>query len=169
MKGFFICKALEQDMNRIKWRKFFYIYCVLGVILNGCGKPSIGVKDGRLMPCPGSPNCVSSYETHASHYTEPLNYSGSLANARKEVLSILHAMPDAKVVVSQDDYIHAEFRSKIFRFVDDVEFYFAEASPIIHVRSASRLGYSDLGVNRERMEKIRKLFNEEMGIDAKGK
>jgi uncharacterized protein (DUF1499 family) len=156
-------------MSQINWRQLVFICCVLVITAAGCGKTGIGVKDGHLMPCPGSPNCVSSYETDQSHYTEPLTYTGSRENARNVVLSILDALPDANVVQSQNDYIHAEFRSKIFRFVDDVEFQFVESSPIIQVRSASRVGYSDLGVNRKRMDKIRKLFNEKMGIDPNGK
>jgi uncharacterized protein (DUF1499 family) len=156
-------------MYQINWRRFVFINCVLGILFIGCGKPGIGVKDGRLMPCPNSPNCVSSYETDAPHYTEPLTYIGSRESARNTVLSILDGMPDAKIVASQDDYIHVEFTSKIFRFVDDVEFQFVEAQPSIQVRSASRVGYSDLGVNRKRMDQIMKLFNEKMKIDAKGK
>jgi len=157
-------------MYPIHWRRFVFINCVLLCVLSiGCGKPGIGVKDGRLMPCPNSPNCVSSYETDASHYMEPLTYSGSRESARNVVLSILDGMLDVNIVASQDDYIHVEFRSKIFRFVDDVEFQFVEAQSVIQVRSASRVGYSDLGVNRKRMEQIMKLFNEKMKINAKEK
>jgi uncharacterized protein (DUF1499 family) len=153
-------------MKPTSWGQSILICCALGIIVIGCGKSVTGTQGGRLMPCPKSPNCVSSYETDASHYTEALTYTGPRKKARDAVLSILESIPGVIVVKSADDYIHAEFRSKIFKFVDDVEFQFVDTPPIIHVRSASRVGYSDLGVNRERMEKIRKLFNEKMGIDA---
>jgi uncharacterized protein (DUF1499 family) len=67
-------------------------------------------------------------------------------------------MRDAEVITETENYIHATFTSRIFRFVDDVEFYFMRDAPVIHVRSASRVGYSDLGVNRKRVEKIRQAF-----------
>ena len=72
---------------------------------------------------------------------------------------MLIEMPGSQVVTETDDFVHVEFTSRMMRFVDDVEFYFNEPGRI-SFRSASRLGYSDLGVNRERMEKIRNRFNE---------
>jgi uncharacterized protein (DUF1499 family) len=69
-------------------------------------------------------------------------------------------MPRTDIVTLEEDYIHAECRSRIFGFVDDVEFWFDGANGVIHFRSASRMGYSDLGVNRKRMERIRKEFSQ---------
>jgi len=123
-----------------------------------CGSPNVGMHNNRLMPCPGSPNCVSSYETDSSHYVDPLRYKGSKADARQKLLAILHATKRVKVVASEENYIRAEFTSMVFRFVDDVEFYMDEKEPVIHVRSASRVGYSDLGANRKRVEEIRRQF-----------
>ena len=123
-----------------------------------CGSPNVGMRNNRLMPCPDSPNCVSSFETDPSHYIEPLRYKGSKADARQKLLAILNATKRVKVVTSEETYIHAEFTSLIFRFVDDVEFYLDEKEPVIHVRSASRVGYSDLGANRKRVEEIRRQF-----------
>jgi uncharacterized protein (DUF1499 family) len=157
---------------QFNWQKFIFIFinCALGsIIIAGCGKSVTGIQARRLMPCPSSPNCVSSYESDKSHHADPLTYTGTREKTVNVVLSILTAMPEAKIIQSDDDYIHAEFRSKIFKFVDDVEFQFVESPPVIHVRSASRVGYSDLGVNRERMEKIRKLFDEKMRIGTEGK
>jgi uncharacterized protein (DUF1499 family) len=129
------------------------------MVCAGCSghSPKLGVTDGRLKPCPASPNCVNSQLQENGHAIAPIAYEGSLADARERLLLILRQTKRAKVVVSETDYIRAEFRSAIFRFVDDVEFYFPEA-PVIHVRSASRVGYSDLGVNRKRVEKIREQF-----------
>ncbi|MDY6837005.1 MAG: DUF1499 domain-containing protein [Thermodesulfobacteriota bacterium] len=118
----------------------------------------IGILDGRFSPCPESPNCVSSQSDDPSHFIEPLDYEGSLMASRQHLLDILKSMRGAEVITETETYIHATFTSRIFRFVDDVEFYFVQDVPVIHVRSASRVGYSDLGVNRKRVEKIRKAF-----------
>ncbi len=76
------------------------------------------------------------------------------------LIDVIKSMKRTKIVASTNIYIHAEFASAMFRFVDDVEFYFEDSRNIIHVRSASRVGYSDMGVNRKRIEQVRKLFAE---------
>jgi uncharacterized protein (DUF1499 family) len=118
----------------------------------------LGVKQGRLAPCPSSPNCVSTQSPDESHRMDPIPYQGSMGEARERVRGIVLAMPRTKIAGETDDYLHAEFRSLIWRFVDDVEFLFDDASKRIHFRSASRVGHSDLGVNRKRMETIRERF-----------
>jgi len=128
--------------------------------VSACSSSNVGMQNSRLKPCPDSPNCVSSLETSPSHSVKPLIYKGAKADARKKLLSILQAAKRVKIIVSDENYIHAEFTSLIFRFVDDVEFYLDEKEPVIHVRSASRVGYSDLGVNRKRVEEIRRQFAE---------
>ncbi|HPI93609.1 MAG TPA: DUF1499 domain-containing protein [Deltaproteobacteria bacterium] len=134
---------------------------MLCMLLMGCSGPrpsTLGLKDGRLFPCPDSPNCVSTQERSEGHRIEPLRYTGTKENARQKLLQVIGGMPRVKIVTDSGDYIHAEFASRIFRFVDDVEFVFDDAEKLIHFRSASRLGYSDLGVNRRRMEEIRRRF-----------
>jgi len=126
--------------------------------VSACGSSNIGMQNSRLKPCPDSPNCVSSFETSPSHSVAPLGYKGSKADAYQKLLFILQTAKRVKIVTSEENYIHAEFTSRIFRFVDDVEFYFDEKEPVIHVRSASRVGYSDLGANRKRVEEIRRQF-----------
>jgi uncharacterized protein (DUF1499 family) len=127
----------------------------------GCssGRPpaSLGVTAGRLAPCPGSPNCVSSGAAVAEQRVEPLRYDGDPARARARLLEVLNGMDRARIVRSADDYVHVEFRSAVFGFVDDVEFYFSPPGAI-QVRSASRTGYYDFGVNRERAETLRARF-----------
>lgn len=118
----------------------------------------LGVKNGKLAPCPQSPNCVSSQSTDEQHYIEPFHYGGSMREARETILTVIQSMKRTKIIILIDDYIRAEFVSALFRFVDDVEFYFNDASKTIHIRSASRVGYSDLGVNRKRMEQIRAKY-----------
>jgi len=111
-----------------------------------------------LKPCPSSPNCVSSLADDAPHRVPPLSWTGDFAQAKARLRQAVLAAGDATFVVEADTYWHLEFRSRWFRFVDDVEFVFDPARRLIHVRSASRVGYSDLGVNRKRVEKIRTLF-----------
>jgi uncharacterized protein (DUF1499 family) len=113
----------------------------------------------RLKPCPSSPNCVSSWPGEdESHRIAPFTWVGDLEQARARLRAAVLAAGDARFVEESETYWHVEFRSKIFRFVDDVEFLFDREKRVIHVRSASRVGYSDLGVNRKRVEKIRELF-----------
>ncbi len=112
-----------------------------------------------LKPCPASPNCVSSLaEEDSNHHVSPLSWTGDLAQVKARLRQAVLAAGNATFVVEEDTYWHIEFRSSVFRFVDDVELLFDLASKRIHVRSASRVGRSDLGVNRKRVEKIRVLF-----------
>jgi uncharacterized protein (DUF1499 family) len=112
-----------------------------------------------LKPCPSSPNCVSSLaEEDAQHRVPPLAWTGDLAAAKGRLRQAVLAAGNATVAVEEDTYWRVEFRSRIFRFVDDVELLFDPQARLIHVRSASRVGHSDMGVNRKRVEKIRSLF-----------
>jgi apolipoprotein D and lipocalin family protein len=115
---------------------------------------------GKLAPCPKSPNCVSSLAEDKKHFIAPIPYRGDNAATRQKLLEILNSFKGARVVSIEKNYIHAEFVSSLFRFVDDVEFYLNDAVKVIHVKSASRTGYYDFGVNRRRVELIRKKFEE---------
>ena len=120
--------------------------------LSACaGEPpqDIGVRDGRLIACPGSPNCVSSYESSEEHAIAALD--GNL----NQVQQILVAMDGANIVEQSNNYLYAEFTSSLMGYVDDVEFLYDAASNTTQVRSASRVGYSDMGANRSRVEAIR--------------
>ncbi len=124
--------------------------------LAGDRPTNLGVKEGKLAPCPTSPNCVISQGNEdAEHAIAPLAYSGEPAQAIAKLTAIVNAMPRTTIVESTDSYLYAEFASKLLGFVDDVEFYLDPAGSVIQVRSASRLGQSDLGVNRQRVEDIR--------------
>ena len=134
----------------------------LVVMMVGCSasRPSqIGVTAGRLAPCPDSPNCVSSQSEDKRHAIEPFHYEGTAEAAMQGLIDVIQGMKRARIRTAQKRYIHAEFISFLFRFVDDVEFLLDEESKTIHVRSASRVGYSDLGVNRKRVEAIRSRFD----------
>lgn len=130
-------------------------------IIAGCAgrEPTLGVDSGRLTPCPNSPNCVSSQAAAGDkHFIPSIEYACSRQEARQRLLRIIRNTSRTRILAATDDYIRVEFTSRIFRFVDDVEFYFPQ-EPVIHVRSASRLGYSDLGANRRRIEDIRERFS----------
>ncbi len=129
-------------------------------ILLGTTHVQLASADGpdKVSPCPESPNCVSSQSTDEAHFIEPLHYSGSPADARQKLIAILEGMNRVRLVKVETDYIHAEFRSSVFRFVDDVKFWFPPDKPLIHVKSASRKGYYDFGANRRRVERLRLKF-----------
>jgi len=112
----------------------------------------------QLKPCPDSPNCVSSLSPDPQQKVAPLGFKGSPAEARQRLLSVIRSMPRTTILSNEDPYLHVEFTSAVFRFVDDVEFYIDEAQKVIHVRSASRVGYWDLGANRRRVEDIRRMM-----------
>jgi uncharacterized protein (DUF1499 family) len=121
---------------------------------------SLGVTDGKLAPCPASPNCVSTQAADPGHHIDPIAFEGSAADAHARLKTILAAQPRCRVVTDDGTYLHAEFTSLLFRFVDDVEFLIDGPAHLIHFRSASRAGHSDLGVNRARMERIRQAFGQ---------
>lgn len=119
---------------------------------------NLGVKNGQLADCPETPNCVSSQSKDVTHQIEPLTYSSSGKEAWKKLQTILEATDNAEVIEAENNYLYATYTSQIMGFVDDVEFYLEPQEKLIHVRSASRLGESDLGVNRNRIETIREQF-----------
>ena len=112
-----------------------------------------------LKPCPRSPNCVSSNGPQGKRYILPFAYSVEPHVAYKALIDILDAEKEATIVAREQNYIHAEYVSRIFRFVDDLEFLFVAGQSVVHVRSASRSGTYDFGVNRRRIERLRKLFD----------
>lgn len=114
---------------------------------------NLGLMAGRLAPCRSTPNCVSSQADPADkeHYIAPIPFQGdAIAAVRKAVES----MPRSRIISADSHYLYAEFRSALLRYVDDVEFHYD--GKVIHVRSASRLGRRDFGVNRARVEELRK-------------
>ncbi|MBI5016787.1 MAG: DUF1499 domain-containing protein [Deltaproteobacteria bacterium] len=128
--------------------------------LLGCAGHSpgtLGVRDGRLSPCPDSPNCVSSQETGERHSIAPLPVVGDPATAQARLTAAIEARGDATIVSSSPDYLRVEFHTRL-GFVDDAEFWLDRAARVIHVRSGSRVGYSDFGKNRSRIEELRKAL-----------
>lgn len=119
---------------------------------------NLGVRDGLLAACPNSPNCVSTQAEDREYWIAPLMYQGDANTVIDSLEEIVRQQPRTRIIEKSSHYMHVEFRSAIFRFVDDVEFYVEAESGRVHFRSASRVGRSDMGVNRTRMELIRRLF-----------
>lgn len=126
----------------------------------GSRPKNLGVTEGRLAPPRRTPNCVSSQADPADlqHQIAPISFAGSPASAMDALLRIVKGMEGSSVVRQDAGYLYAEFRSRLMGFVDDVEFSVSAKEGVIHVRSASRLGRRDYGVNRARVESIRAQF-----------
>jgi uncharacterized protein (DUF1499 family) len=122
---------------------------------------STGVSQMSLPACPDSPNCVSSLSKEKAHYIKPLSYADTPQQAWQRLQAAVLAGTRVTLVKDTGEYLHAEIKSLIFRFTDDVEFLLVDKDKLIHLRSASRTGYSDFGVNRRRIEQIRARFNQE--------
>jgi uncharacterized protein (DUF1499 family) len=117
---------------------------------SGSRPDNLGVNNGTLAPCPGTPNCVNSQSNDDKAKIAPLP-----AVPISQIKAVVESMERTQVITETNDYLYAEFASKLMGFVDDVEFYLDNSAGVVHVRSASRMGQSDLGVNRARVEKIR--------------
>ena len=133
-----------------------FITLLLGLVsAAACAGPSADfIERGQLAPCPSSPNCVSSLATDEGHRIAPLAIPGDAATQMASLLAVVGDMPRAEIQVETDNYLWVVFTSRLLRFRDDVEFLLGPGDAV-QVRSASRLGYSDLGVNRQRVETIR--------------
>jgi uncharacterized protein (DUF1499 family) len=129
----------------------------------GTPPSDLGVNNGQLKSCPNTPNCVSSQApaSDQEHAIAPFTYKGSAKEAIARLKQIIESMERSTINQVRDDYLYAEFSSKLMGFVDDVEFYAPPGESVIHTRTAARLGKSDLGVNRKRTEEIRAQFEKD--------
>lgn len=133
----------------------------LALALSGCGgrmPNDLGVVDGRLRGCPPSPNCVSSTATEAPHAIAPLAIEGDVGAAWAAARATVAASPRTEVVADEPAYLHAIETSALMRYRDDLELHLDPARRRIEVRSASRVGYGDMGVNRARVERLRAIL-----------
>lgn len=129
--------------------------------VSGCsGKrpDGIGVGESGLGGCPQSPNCVSSEATDPRHAIEPFRLKGDAGETWPLIRDHAASMPGWTVVTATGTYMHVACRSRVFRFVDDLELYYHSSTGVVAVRSASRIGYSDFGVNRRRVEALRRAL-----------
>jgi len=122
----------------------------------------LGIRDGSLSPCPESPNCVSSQSDQPDKKVDSISFDEmgvpSAEDAKAKLISVVNDLPRTTVVTDEANYIHVEFRSLIFRFVDDLEVQIDAKSRVLHFRSASRVGHSDMGVNRNRVETLLRIL-----------
>lgn len=130
------------------------------MFFSGKRPDNLGIKNGQLALCPNKPNCVSSQNNTEKHGIEPFQFNDDPTQEMIRLKEILGNMKGITVVTAEENYIYAECKTPLMGFVDDLEFYFDPYSKVCHVRSASRLGYRDFDVNRNRVEKIRTLFRE---------
>ena len=148
-------------------RNLCSISCALALASCSGGHPTnLDFRATALAPCPSSPNCVSSTATDAQHAVAPFVLAAPSTDAWRAVAGAVAALPRTRIVMNTTNYLHAECRSALLGFVDDLELHLGVEGKTIGVRSASRLGYSDMGVNRKRVSDLR-LALEQRGIIAK--
>jgi uncharacterized protein (DUF1499 family) len=125
------------------------------VSIPGKRPAGLGVTDGRLADCPSSPNCVSSDARDEGHRVEPFRVAAPAARTWEAIREAVGALPRTRIVTDTGEYLHAECASPLLGFVDDLELHLRSVEGVVAVRSASRVGYSDLGVNANRVETLR--------------
>lgn len=146
--------------------RLIWIVGAAAVLLGGCGgsvPKTLGLENGRLRPCPASPNCVCSMDLDSSAFIAPFGYDVDSVTAWHALRQVVTEQGNATILREEPEYLHVEFRSKLLGFVDDVEFYLPPTIQQVEIRSASRLGWWDMGVNRKRVERLRQLFSAEIG------
>jgi uncharacterized protein (DUF1499 family) len=117
--------------------------------------PELGARDGALSPCRVRTNCVRSGDP-ALGERPPIPYLGTRAETERALLDAVSSLPGARVVERRGDYVRAECRTRVLRFVDDLELLFDDARAVVHFRSSSRVGRNDFGVNRQRVAELQR-------------
>lgn len=135
---------------------------LLATMAHGATAGEFKLKQYRLEACPDSPNCVCTLGNVEEHAIAPYRYRKTLDEAKSVLKQVFSERSRTKLVQEEEAYLHYEVKSLLFRFVDDVEILFDDASKTIHFRSASRTGYYDFGVNRRRMEDVRSLVEDKL-------
>ena len=165
---------IDSGMRCVKFGGWKFVQVLLALVLTGSivavagvafmsrastRRTDLGNRDGTLAVCPDSPNCVSSFATESMHFIPPITFDGQPKAALQTVVDIVSGMDGVRIVAKDDDYVHCEFSTPIFGFVDDLELVLDCDESVIHVRSASRVGHSDFGVNRKRVYEILRKFD----------
>ena len=146
--------------------KWLFVCAWLFLSCEGERPTDLGVKNGRFKACPSSPNCVSSQATDKEHYIPPIPFKQPTYYTQLILMTELKRNKKYKVITNDSLYIHAEFKTTV-GFVDDVEFFVSPDEHVIHVRSASRIGYSDFGANRKRIEELRETIMDRLNKTPK--
>lgn len=154
-----------KSMNWTLWLLLIGLGAVLAFVAGrlvvqwGSARPdNLAGAGGKLAACPDSPNCVSTLSDDSTHQISPLPLGDTEAGTRARLVEAIEIMDRSTIVTNRPGYLHVEFKSAFWGFVDDLEFVIDEESGVIHSRSAARMGYSDLGVNRQRYETIRRAY-----------
>lgn len=139
------------------------VFPLLGLLLltgcSGTAPSNLGLHNGSFTPCPDSPNCVSSDEKRESHFVSPIKFSITAKQAFEHSKKYFSSSSNFKITTVKPNYLRIEDTSMIMGFVDDIELNVRPDEKIIAIRSASRVGHSDFGVNKERVERFRLEFN----------
>ena len=154
-----------------------FLYSVIGILviigimlvvmsIASRKQPELGLLNGQLRPCPASPNCVCSEQQVEGAFVEPLSYTITAEDAWPRMKQAI-VETGGVVVTEQDGYLHAHYVTPLMRYVDDVELRLDKNKQLIHVRSASRVGHSDLGANRKRVARIRAAFGKQIRLESK--
>ena len=142
----------------------YILSLVLALCGNGCSASKTSQNftgNERLADCPASPNCVSSDAQDAKHAIAPLILKGDPTTGWEAVVKVLDQLPRSKIVEATNRYLHMECKSRLFRFIDDLELLLNPVTRVIAIRSAARVGKSDFGVNRRRVETLRTKLKED--------
>lgn len=113
----------------------------------------------KLASCDGLQNCASSTSTAQGNYVEPFEYTGGANDVIARMSSVISSQAGTQIITQQENYLHATYKTKLLGYTDDLELLLDESTGILNVRSASRIGKSDLGANRKRIEELRSLIN----------
>jgi len=128
-------------------------------LMTGCSvlpQTPPGVYQGQLTPCPTSNNCVISDRRDAAHYLPAWETNQTPEQVKLKLMAILQQHPNIQIISHSEFYIHGQYRSDWFGFIDDLEFLIEENA--VQIRSASQLGYSDFGANKKHLLIIKKAF-----------
>jgi len=151
-------RVLANLIQKVFWLLAAGVITMPVFSCSGTRPADLGVKDGRLLPCPASPNCVSSDAPDPAHSVAPFQLVVPSTDGWRAARAAIDGLPRTKIITSTDDYLHAECSSAVFGFVDDLELHLRRGENLIAVRSAARLGHGDFGVNRQRVEQLRALL-----------
>jgi uncharacterized protein (DUF1499 family) len=129
-------------------------------VQNASPSIELGVQDGRFAEIPESPNCVSTQTAQTDKLVEPIAFIGTLEESKEAFKNAITAYGGIKIVEETEDYIYAVATTSLMQYKDDIEIYFDQENEVIHYRSASRTGYSDMGLNKNRYDELKKLYSQ---------
>lgn len=144
-------------MSALKIASGIFVALILYMVVkNNIAPSNIGVNNGKLAELGSKPNGVSTQTSKSEKFVEPLKFIGNLKESKEKVKEAVNNYGGAKIIKESDDYIYYVFTTGTMRYKDDVEFWFDEENKLIHFRSESRVGYSDMGLNKKRFDEIKR-------------